>query len=168
MVWASTFQEKPYLEQFERIKRWYDILNQIKNSNSPENQADYQVDCIYTFFMNCFHLKDWLINSNVDQNAIHKYINENKELKICRDICNGAKHLKLTNPSIGKGSDMNMGLRVTLHKEYDPYHEVTNNTKPLDNATYVIVADFEKFNVFDLSDKCMELWEDFLKINALL
>lgn len=75
MSWAGRFHEKPYLEQVERIKRWNEILNDIRVSNSPEDRADYQVDCIYAFYINCFHLKDWLIKSKaIDKMKLNNFI----------------------------------------------------------------------------------------------
>ena len=65
MSFAGKFHNKPYLEQFERIKRWHKTLNKIRVSNANENQTDKQVDIIYAFFINCYHLKDWLIHSKV-------------------------------------------------------------------------------------------------------
>lgn len=170
MGWGGRFSKKPYFEQFERTQRWYEILNKIRVSNAPEEQADYQVDNIYAFFMNCHHLRDWIINSKVlDQKKVDDFRNLHIELKICRDLCNGPKHLKLDHPSIGDPSDQNiLGKGVTLHKEYVPFGKSSNTDLPLENSKYVIIADFKKFDVFKLADKCMELWEKFLKDNSLL
>ncbi len=169
MSWAGKFNKKPYVEQFERIKRWHKILNKIKISNSPEKQADYQVDCIYSFFINCYHLRDWLEHSKVvDKTKIDKLFGDNIEMKICRDICNGIKHLSLTNPSIGNNVSCNCSWHgVTLHREYI-HPEMRNGNSPLKDSNYVIIADFEKINVFDLADKCINLWDNFLKTNSLL
>lgn len=170
MSWAGKFHKKPYLEQFERIKRWHKILNEIRVSNSSEDEADYQVDCIYAFFINCYHLKDWLLHSKVvDKSKINGFIKKNKEMKICRDICNGIKHLSLTNPSIGHNIKCDCGWHgVTLHREYDSFQEVLKNANPLQNATYTVLADFEKFNVFELADRCVELWKNFMEDNSLI
>jgi len=170
MSWAGRFSEKPYLEQFERIKRWHGVLNEIRVSNSPGEQADYQVDCIYAFFMNCHHLRDWLINSEaLNQNKIDDYRNQHIEFKICRDLCNGPKHLKLTTPSIGDPSDQNiLGKSVTLQREYVHYHKVSGVDLPLEDSRYIVTCDFKPFEVFLLADKCLKLWEDFLEDNSLL
>ena len=170
MSWAGKFSDKPYLEQFERMKRWYEVLKEISISNGPESQADYQVDCIYAFFMNCFHLKDWLISSGViSKNEVNSFINSNEEMKICRDLCNGSKHLNLNNPSIGRDDKCGCGWHgVTLHREYDPFYQTIESPKPLKKFNYVILADFERFNVFSLADKCFNLWEEFMNDNSLL
>lgn len=165
MSWAANFFEdgKAYLEQFRRLERWNKILNEIRVSNSPDEMADYQVDCIYSFFMNCYHLTDWLKNTEpkqIDENKIYDFINKNRELKICHDVCNGSKHLNLKRPKCG-------GM-LTLHREYDPFHEIIKSDKPLHNSNYVLIADGEKFDVFDLANRCLELWQKFLRDNSLL
>jgi len=166
MGFGGKFSTKPYLEQFERIKRWHKILNEIRVSNASEDKTDYQIDCIYTFFINCFHLKDWLIHSKViSEETANNFINDHKEMMICRDMCNGVKHLSLTNPSIGKDVECDCGLHgVFLHREYEPFQK--NN--PVKNITYNIFVEYEKYNAFVVADKCVSLWESFLKENQLI
>lgn len=84
-------------------------------------------------------------------------------MKICRDICNGAEHLSLMDPSIGTGRGWN-----GVHREYDPFHDPLIYGNPLMNSTYVVLADFHKFTAFDLANRCLELWGNFLKDNSLL
>jgi hypothetical protein len=170
MGFGGKFSKKPYLEQFERIKRWHKILNEIRVSNASEDRTDYQVDCIFAFFINCYHLRDWLEHSKVTSPSIlNDFIENHKEMQICRDICNGAKHLSLTSRSIGKDVKCDCGFHgVFLHREYDPFQEVLKHDNPVRNITYNIFVEYEKFNVFEVADKCVSLWEDFLKENNLL
>ena len=118
--------------------------------------------------MNCYHIKDWLSNSRVIEENTIKQFYKHKELKICRDMCNGAKHLKLDNrASFGTNTNQAMGDGVTLHRTYD--HFASSKTlNPIKNQNYVIAVDFETFNVFEVTDKCMALWKEFLKENKLL
>lgn len=149
MGFAGKFSTKPYLEQFQRLKRWHDILNKFRYENASESKTDFQVDCIYTFFINCFHLKDWLIHSDVvTSNEINDFINNNLEMQICRDICNGVKHLSLTNPSIAKDNTCDCGFHgVFLHREFEPFRK----DNPVKDITYNIFVEYEKFNVFFIS-----------------
>lgn len=166
MSFAGRFSKKPYLEQFERVKRWHETLNKIKVSNSPEKETDYQVDCIYAFYMNCYHLKDWLINSDAITNKeANDFIEKNLELKICRDLTNGAKHLKLNNPSLKERGFL--GHDVTLQREYDYFQKILKYDNPIQNINYVILVGSEKYNVFELADKCMRLWEELLTEKSL-
>ena len=155
---------KSYLEQYERIKRWHKILNEIRLSNASEDKTEYQVDCIFAFFMNCFHLTDWLKHSktSLDDKTIDDFINNNDEMKICKYLCLGSKHLTLDK----KRHDVSN--IVTIGKEWDPFAEVLNNKNPVLNITYSLDTKYGKFNVFELSDTCVNLWEDFLKQNNLI
>lgn len=167
MSWGGKFSKKPYLEQFYRIKRWHSRLNMIRTSNSPETEADNQIDFIYAFFTNCFIFEDWLKNSGVNSKKIYDYRDQHIELKICRDLCNNTKHLLLRRgkPSISKLAKSNeLSYGVTIHKVYDD----SSLNKPLKNSNYAIVADFNTYNVFEVADKCVLLWENFLEKNSLL
>ena len=39
---------------------------------------------------------------------------------------------------------------------------------PLKNINYFILANFDKYDLFELANKCLYLWEDFLRQNSLL
>ena len=85
-------------------------------------------------------------------------MNQHTELLICRDLCNASKHLHLTNPSVTNV----FGNGVTIHKNYNPYSD------SLKNYNFIIISDIGTFEVFELADKCLKLWEGFLEDNKLL
>lgn len=157
MSWAGKLSKKPYLEQYYRTKRWHSQLNNIRKVNDPED-PDIQIDIIYAFFMNCFHLKDWLIGSGIDKNEVYNFMNQHTELLICRDLCNAAKHLYLTKSS----TENVFGNGATIHKSYNPYSD------SLKNYNFIVNSDNETFEVFELADKCLKLWKGFLEDNKLL
>jgi len=106
--------------------------------------------------MNCYHLKDWIINDpvkKVDKQIVEDYITNNRELSICADICNGLKHLQLDrersgeSPKFGKKeAELNIGTGpITIALKY----EITTKTGTID--------------AFELATKCMKAWEDFIK-----
>jgi len=166
---------KPYLEQLERIKRWKKRLDDMRYSKSPENKIPDQIDFILSFFINCFHLRDFLKYSKpVSDDIINRFFEDNIEMQICRDICNESKHCSLENPSIGaripgtnkksaKGWD-----GICLVKEYDPFQEVLKNNNPIKNIKYVILTEGVKYDVFDLTDRCLILWQNFFEKYNLL
>ena len=90
-----------YESQLERIKRYYKRFKNINNGRPHTDSTDYYMDDIFSFFINCYHLKDWLINdpsyTKRKKSEIEKYITKTESLSICADICNGLKHLKLGN-----------------------------------------------------------------------
>ena len=162
MSWAGKWSKKPYLEQFERLKRWHERLIDIQRSLSVKDSlyskyddADFEVDTFYAFFMNSYHLKDWLLSSGVvKKKEVEDFINTNLELKICRDLCNGSKHLNLTSPSTRSGP---FGI-ATLHKEYTPIGK---------KRSYCVLAE-GKHDVFDLANRCVAIWAEFLQSKGLL
>jgi hypothetical protein len=92
--------EKPkYIEQYERVKRCYQRLQEIENGRIHDRSSDFYDDEFLTFFLNCYHLKDWIKNDDsVPQEfrgSIEKFIEDNNCFHYCADIANGAKHLKL-------------------------------------------------------------------------
>jgi hypothetical protein len=154
MGFAGRFAKRPYLEQFERAKRWQAALTDADASSDISRE----VDIIYAFFMNCYHLRDWLEKSEAIEKAkVDDFFKQNKEMRICRDLCNSSKHLVLSEPSFGKDPDL-LGDEVTLFMEYNPINE----------HDFGIVVDYEKFKVLDLARRCIDLWTAFLDENKLI
>lgn len=155
---------KSYLEQYERIKRWHQILNEMRVSDASEDKTEYQVDCIYAFFMNCFHLTDWLKRSktSVSVKTIDSFINNHEEMQICKYLCLGVKHLRLDEKRHSVSNTVSIG------REYDPFAKILGNKNPVKDITYSLDTKYGKFNVFELADICVKLWEDFLKQHNLI
>jgi hypothetical protein len=71
------------------------------------NEVEFQ-DMMWSFFQHCWHVKDWLRNdplaSAAQKQAAIKMAHRSRTLKICRDLCNGTKHLRLDRPGSGAGA----------------------------------------------------------------
>src|SRR5262245_60194522 len=86
-----------YREQYDRMKRWYDRFVALDQGRPHDVPSDNYLDEIYAFFMNCYHLKDWIIHDITalpDEKVVETYINSSHPLKLCADICNSLKHLR--------------------------------------------------------------------------
>jgi hypothetical protein len=174
---------KPHLEQFERIKRWKKRIDEFRYSNNTEDEINNQLDFIYAFFVNCYHLRDFLTYSRmfpddkeiipddekiVSNEVVQSFIHSNIEMQICRDICNESKHCFLTNPSIGEIDPETNKKQATgfsgviLRKEYDPFQEILKYDNPIRNIKYIVMANNKNYEVFELADKCVKLWEKFI------
>ena len=138
------------------MKRWYKRFEEINNGRIHNKSSEHYEDEVYAFFMNCYHLKDWIRNDPAAAvsviNRVEGYINNNPELSLCADISNGLKHFQLDrersgeSPEFGKKKaklDMGKGP-ITIALKY----EITTNTGIID--------------AFDLATKCMKAWEIFL------
>ena len=94
-----------FRQQFDRVTRWYDRFAQIDSGKVHNMATDSYEDEVYSFFLNCYHLKDWIINDpsvSVAQTTVESFINCSQELSLCADICNGLKHLVLKRSRSGK------------------------------------------------------------------
>jgi hypothetical protein len=152
-----------YRVQCDRMKRWYERFEAINQGRLHDTPSENYLDEIYAFFLNCYHLKDWIrYDSTVAaqiQQSVEPYINSNRSLRLCADICNSLKHLHLTSsrsgesPSFGKkryALNLGPGLRPTISLKY----EVDTNSGPED--------------AFSLATDCIAAWGAFLNANGLL
>jgi hypothetical protein len=152
-----------WMAQAFRVKRWYDRVLSIKSKSETERLTEYDFDTIIAFFQNCYHLRDWLESTRVElKDDIERLFKDNFEMSACRDICHGFKHKNLKTPSLD--ADFN------LYRAYDPFTAEANPEKNPEvyNIAFADGDDIRKFNVFDLADKCVELWIDFLQNHGLM
>ncbi|MFA4941133.1 MAG: hypothetical protein WC582_00855 [Patescibacteria group bacterium] len=148
-------------EQYNRLKRWYNLFLEINQGITHNRDSDYYVDTVYSFFQNCHHLKDWVVNDEenvLTANDLNVYINRNKELKVCGALCNGSKHLVIKNENFDKNTRID-------HKEIKL---ALGGGTPHIKIKFEISTSDETYDAFDLATKCLSLWEDFLKINKII
>ena len=149
--------------QYDRMKRWYERFTVITQGRLHDTPSENYLDEIYAFFLNCYHLKDWIKNDSTVavhiQQAVEPYINSNRSLSLCADICNSLKHLHLTssrsgeNPAFGRKQfalNLGTGIPTTISLKY----QVDTRTGPIDT--------------FDLATECVSAWDTFLNANGLL
>lgn len=151
-----------YIEQYERTKRWYERFRALNSGRPHEVPSDNYVDEIYAFFMNCYHIKDWikadLSVSAAIRETVEGHINSSQPLRLCADVCNSLKHFRLTrprsdeNPAFGRkrfALSLGVGQPTTIGLKY----EVTTNTGPVD--------------AFQLATDCIAAWDAFFSANGL-
>lgn len=150
-----------YREQYDRMKRWYDRFVSLNQGRSHDVPSDNYLDEIYAFFMNCYHLKDWIKNDGtvapIIQRTVEPYINSSRPLKLCADICNSLKHLSLTssrsaeNPAFGK-----------------KHFVLALGTGPTTiNLKYEIDTTSGTIDAFQLATECVGAWDSFLTAHGL-
>jgi hypothetical protein len=165
------FPVKPHLEQLARIKRWKSRIDDFRFSNSPDIEISNQLDFIYAFFINCYHLKDFLEYSKlVSDKVISKFVEKNIEMQICRYICFESKHCSITQAHSGitdssTGEKVIHGLTGCIIIEGDPFQEILKYDNPIKNGKYSILVNGKNYDLFELADKCVKLWETFLEEN---
>ena len=107
-------------EQLRRVNRYYarfEAINRIRSDVSHyianDDVSEYEKDDVYSFFVNCYHLVDWLDedvkyrhckgkNSCPHASCPECWVNSHKALAISRDVCNRVKHVRLDRGEPGK------------------------------------------------------------------
>ena len=147
-----------YEEQLQRIERWHERFAAINKGKTHDRPTDFYKDEAYAFFLNCYHLKDWIIQDDTvnfanKQATTEEFVSNNKYLSVCADICNRVKHLKLIkSPRSGKEptftrADYGLELggpeaRIRVKYEIDTAHG------PMD--------------AFELATNCLQAWRDLI------
>lgn len=122
--------------------------------------SDNYQDEVYAFFLNCYHLKDWIKNDeNVEitekEKKVEEFITNTEELSLCADICNSIKHLNLTVPR--SGQDPKFGQRKFNLRVGSPPTTIS--------AKYTIDTSSGPVDAFELATKCLQAWEKFIQSN---
>ena len=149
-------------EQFKRVQRWYERFKNINNGKIHDEPSEFYEDKMYAFFMNCYHLKDWIINDPAAASVAHKvenYINNNLDLKICGNLCNSLKHLYLDTERFPPRSreDPKFGTKIAK------YNISENSIK----FYYTIDTLSGHRDAFEIATKCIEAWDKFYSDNNL-
>jgi hypothetical protein len=150
-------------KQLERVRRYYNRFKTINNGRIHSEPSETYLDDIYTFFMHCYHLKDWLKKDpayikHTDQ-EIENYVSNTLPLAISADICNCSKHLLLDRPPrsgdkprIGKKT-ISVGVTDSLSGQEIP-------------TTIKIQVEVEhagnKLDAFQLATDALKSWEVFI------
>jgi len=153
---------KSWEQQLERTKRNYEraksscteYINSTGDGNW--NVDDECLDQIYNLFMNCYHIKDWLINDQefpADSKQVEEYINEKRELKLCADLCNGHKHFVLSKPRSHEYPN--------VHKETSTVQLKASSIEK--NTGYIVATNSGHEDALALAHKCLILWEQYIK-----
>lgn len=154
----TLLHDKHYIQQYLRVKRWYDRFEKISDDRKHDMTSfDYQDDMM-SFFINCYHLKDWIKNdlkSGINGAVVEEFVEKSDNLKICGDLCNGAKHLLIKNPKIDKDT-------IVSKRHFS----LTLGGGPLINVRYEISVGEKTYDAFNLAKECLKEWEQFLCNNS--
>ena len=155
-----------YREQFDRMMRWYKRIESAywhkykpySEEVTPQEIFLQFTDEIYAFFLNCYHLKDWIKHDNAvnleARSQVEKFINDNDCLSICADICNSIKHLKIDRRRSNEVTMLQSSLWTSIGTE--------------ENFIFVkitILSSQGEQKAFELATDCVKKWEEFIKTN---
>lgn len=141
---------------FGKVYRDKDKLHESVNSQDHERIAD----AIFNFVVTAYHVRDWLkqeaITSFIPQD-VDNYVNHNKVLSICADLCNGSKHRILTKSlkSTATGTG-NSPLKVSMTSiTCSSSIAVTGFTPVIDTL------EGNQYDILSWADQVVSTWEDF-------
>jgi hypothetical protein len=146
------FEQEGWRGQFARMQRWHrralDALDR-----HPGDAEDF----IYAFCQAAYHLRDWLQKSSAArQPDLDALMNGAPALKLCRDVCNGSKHLTLDPERTNTD-------HIGLMREYVP--PIGANGTGRSRPRLFVFEDqdgtIEMVDIQDLMSECVEAWTNF-------
>jgi hypothetical protein len=145
-----------YEEQWNRVLRWYERLKRISEGDETLRPSDSCEDDMYAFFLNCYHLKDWIMNdpSRLQmKDRVEPFIGQSEALSICADLCNGIKHLSLRKSRQGA----RFGPRTQRIF-------VKSNTVVV-RPGYIVISKTGTYDASDLAWLCVSEWGKFFYLH---
>jgi len=143
-----------YLEQLERIKRLMKKLAlyaEITDTNYAE-----AVDEFTSYFIQCYHLRDWLIRSGFSQSSVDDLIKSSKHLSLCRDLANKQKHHTIDR-YVPKNSFVDLGRNTPITRFADHF----------DHGKIKLGIDIWEYGqpieALSVAHHCLEEWSSFLE-----
>lgn len=131
--------------QADRVWRWHERLaNSCANAaSSPEERIDF----LLAFCQNCYALRDRVEKDGAaSKDELDTLMQNSLSLRVCRDIANGSKHLKVDRPSV----DPNF----SIGREYCGAE--------MPERWFVIVGD-DLVDSLALANQCVDSWRIFLR-----
>lgn len=145
--------------QFERMARAFQkVLN-----NQNRNPVEYEDDA-WSFFQNCWHLKDWIKNdvegvAKATRLKIDVEVNSYPALVMMGDLANKSKNLKVTNiPTDTREPQHTKSMAGAT--AYIDRRDQTQKARKTDGAIYLLVTDKNgnEFPVKKLATDAMKNW----------
>jgi len=129
------------------VRRWKVRLHLARSTDDAE---DYSI----AFFQSCHNLRDWVQWDNaMPQVEIEELFKNHAELRLCADISNATKHLRLDDPKQPR--------EFFFAREYcDPGYGWFGDDL---SGTFIIFSDGKRYDFRNLADKCVALWLDALR-----
>ncbi len=148
-------------DQRTRVGRWRKRLAAIRRGIPPDKSQAEALDDVYAFFMNCYHLRDWIIASGFKtKDEVDDFVRADPDLAFCRDICTGLKHFRIYAESALSSPNWSTASMFTFS-----FPAGTAAIKPIpgEHEQWVFTTEgSEPVDMFDLADRCVAAWDRFL------
>jgi hypothetical protein len=150
-------------EQYERMKRYLARASEPMIGADREAHNQRVLDDLASFFVFCFHLKDWLKGdpqSGIGHKEVENFVRQSESLSLCGDLANASKHAALKAGSVR--ADPNPRVQGgTLTSDLGPLRFVGS-------WFAVVTSKGEEHDALSLARQCLAEWDGFLKANCLI
>ncbi len=141
---------------FLELRTPRDMLNKAERE-FDRLQKNFDIDNVFNYFVTANHIRDYIEkNKSVKQIDIDTLFND-QDMKDCRDLCDKAKHLKLTkrpDPQTHKWSGCIGGAPIgVLPIGGDGEWELWSNERVV--------------NIQQLSERVLNKWREFFEKHGL-
>ena len=149
-----------YVQQLHRVRRFGE---RIRAQN--RERVSYEDD-LWSFFQNCWHLKDWLKNDPSIPTGIRSCVENDvkafEALMICADLANRSKHLLLSNAR----RDANVaGREIVVVVTECVGGGSSSNSQTWDYV--VTLGDGTTRKALNVADSAIRAWETLLQKHGL-
>jgi hypothetical protein len=127
--------------------------------------GDLQIDRVYSFFMFCYHLKDWIKKDpgvpTPVQDCVERFVESSDAIGLAGDITNGVKHY------VRDEKHVRVDRRARLERRGDRMgSDFVLGISAL-GSNIVVTGDLGPQRARALVDECVAAWDDFLAANGL-
>lgn len=151
-------------EQWGRVRRYRDRLRHLASGKpSPVNREE-ELDDTYSFFLHCYHLKDWLASDDTfakSRAEIEDFVSRTPALELCGDVANSVKHSELSKPP--RSGAPPGGLHANFKMELSESPGMIGGEGPFDRAIVYIEHKGAWIPVVKIADKAYNAWQDFIQ-----
>jgi hypothetical protein len=150
-------QHSTYLDQFARVARWHVRLKEVKSGKRHDRDTAFYEDELYAFFMNCYHLKDWIKGDPTLRAAnkgrdVEDAVKNDAYMQVCGGICNGEKHFGASRDKSKPNPNV-----LSAHIKLDVSQGTIAIEYNIDTG-----GTLGTMRVFDLAQKCLEFWDHYI------
>lgn len=141
---------------FLELRTPRDMLEKARREHSRLSM-EFDIDNVFNFFVTANHIRDYIQKTDaVSRDAIDEFC-RSPELKDCRDLCDKAKHMRLTQRA-----------DVATHQWSGAFGDVPFNTLPLaGRGRWELWSDDRHVDVQQLANRVLDLWEGFFREHGL-
>jgi len=143
-----------YIEQFQRVNRYM-----VRLEDQSRDSTEYDDD-LWSFFQNCWHLKDWIKNDSTLPTTLCEQIEQivarYPNIIVCADLANRTKHSNLT--------------RVRVDARFTQRNVTVNIGNPTTSTSEHIITlgDGTKLVALAVAKSAIEEWKEIFALHGLL